>query len=356
MFKDCLRLLVQILLHSALQRKFELTRGVLENYMGRFNDMKTTLRRRSAGVASAIFFGSCAAALAVSSAVNMSTRMMVSTGDNVLIAGFIVNGTGQKQICVRAIGPSLPLLGALQDPVLELHNSSGALVATNDNWRSSQQSALIAAHMNPTNDRESALIVSVQGGSSYTAIVRGTGNTTGVALVEAYDLTSGNVTTRLANISTRGKVLTTDNVMIAGFIVLGDSPKRIIMRVRGPSLVVNGTKIPGALADPALELHDGRGALIAQNDNWQSTQSAQIIATGLQPSDAREPAILSTLQARRLYRDCARCKEHNRHLAGRSVRPRSSAKTQWLDIVHRAIARADPGCAGFRHSHTAFIG
>ena len=143
---------------------------------------------------------------------------------------------------------------------------------------------------------ESALIVSVPGGSSYTAIVRGANGTTGVGLVEAYDLTSGNVTTRLANISTRGKVLTNDNVMIAGFIVLGDSPKRMILRVRGPSLVVNGVRIPGALADPSLELHDGTGALIAQNDNWQSSQSAQIIATGLQPSDAREPAILSTLQ------------------------------------------------------------
>lgn len=258
--------------------------------------MKTTPWRRSAGVASAIFFASCAAALAVSSTVNISTRMMVSTGDNVLIAGFIVNGTGQKQICVRALGPSLPVPGALKDPFLELHNSSGALVATNNNWRTSQQSALIAAHINPTNDLESALIVSVQGGSSYTAIVRGVNGTTGVGLVEAYDLTNGNLTTRLANISTRGKVLTGDNVMIAGFIVLGDSPKRMIVRVRGPSLVVNGKKIPGALADPTLELHDGRGALIAHNDNWQSTQGAQIIATGLQPGDTREPAILSTLK------------------------------------------------------------
>ena len=264
--------------------------------MGRFNDMKSTLRRRSAGVASAIFFGSCAAALALSSTINISTRMMVSTGDNVLIAGFIVSGTGQKQICVRAIGPSLPLPGALKDPVLELHNSSGALIATNDNWRTSQQSALIAAHINPTNNLESALIVSVQGGSSYTAIVRGAKNTTGVGLVEAYDLTSGNVTTRLANISTRGNVLTNDNVMIAGFIVLGDSSKRMIVRVVGPSLAINGKKIPGTLADPTLELHDGKGALIAQNDNWQSTQRAEITATGVQPRDTRESAIISTLK------------------------------------------------------------
>jgi uncharacterized protein (DUF1800 family) len=246
-------------------------------------------------VASAIFFGSCAATLAVSSAVNISTRMMVSTGDDVLIAGFIVNGTGQKQVCVRAIGPSLPVPGALRDPVLELHNASGALIATNDNWRSSQQNALIAAHMNPRNDLESALIANVTGGANYTAIVRGAGGTTGIGLVEAYDLTNGNITTRLANISTRGKVLTSDNVMIAGFIVLGDNPKRLIVRVRGPSLAINGHRIPGALADPVLELHDSRGTLIGQNDNWQSNQSAQIIATGLQPADAHEPAIVSTL-------------------------------------------------------------
>jgi uncharacterized protein (DUF1800 family) len=263
--------------------------------MGRFNDMKIIRGWRLAGVANAVLLASCTTTLAVSSAVNISTRMIVGTGNDVLIAGFIVNGTGQKQICVRALGPSLPVPDALQDPVLELHDASGALVTSNNNWRTSQQNALIAAHLNPSNDLESALIASVNGGSHYTAIVRGANNTTGVGLIEAYDLTNGNVTTRLANISTRGKVLTNDNVMIAGFIVLGDSSKQLILRVRGPSLVVNGQKIPGSLSDPMLELHDSRGALIAQNDNWRSNQASQIIATGLQPTDTHEPAIISTL-------------------------------------------------------------
>jgi uncharacterized protein (DUF1800 family) len=258
--------------------------------------MKTTLGRRFAGVASAIFLSSSVTALAVSSAINISTRMMVATDDNVLIAGFIVSGAGKKQICVRAIGPSLPLPNALKDTTLELHDSSGALIAYNNNWRSSQQSALIAAHLNPKNDLESALIATVDGGSSYTAIVRGANGTTGIGLVEVYDLTSGNLTTRLANISTRGKVLTSDNVMIAGFIVQGDSPKRLIVRVRGPSLIFKGRKIPGAIGDPTLELYNASGAVIAQNDNWRSNQATQIIASSLQPSHNYEPAIVATLK------------------------------------------------------------
>ena len=248
-------------------------------------------------MASAIFFGSCAAALAVSSAVNISTRMMVSTGDNVLIAGFIVSGTGQKQICVRAIGPSLPLPGALKDPVLELHNSSGALVATNDNWRSSQQSALIAAHINPTNDLESALIVSVQGGSSYTAIVRERTARQALGLgqrMRSYERKRDDAPRKHLDAGEGSDERQCDDRRLyrAGRQSETNDPAR----ARTVSGCKCGKKIPGTLADPTLELHDGKGALIAQNDNWQSTQSAQIIATGLQPRDTREPAIISTLK------------------------------------------------------------
>ncbi len=91
--------------------------------------------------------------------------MVIDKGDNVLIAGFIVSGTGQKRICVRAIGPSLPVSGALSDPTLELHNATGTIIAQNDNWRTAQQDALIAAHLNPADDRESALIATVPSGS-----------------------------------------------------------------------------------------------------------------------------------------------------------------------------------------------
>ena len=88
---------------------------------------------------------------------------------------------------MRAIGPSLPLVGALADPVLELHNSSGGLIQSNDNWRSDQEAAIIATGIPPANDLESAIVLNFAPGN-YTAIVRGVNNTTGVALVEAYGL------------------------------------------------------------------------------------------------------------------------------------------------------------------------
>ena len=220
--------------------------------------------------------------------------MVVETGDNVLIGGFIVYGTGQKQVVVRAIGPSLPVTGALSDPILELHDATGAIVASNDNWRSSQQTALIAAGLAPANDLDSALITSLPTGS-YTAVVRGVNNATGQALVEVYDLDTGTPTARLGNISTRGHVLTDDNVMIGGFIIRGDLPKRTIVRVKGPTLSLGGVALAGRMMDPMVELHDGNGALISQNDNWRSSQEQEITASALAPTDDHEPAIVATL-------------------------------------------------------------
>ncbi len=220
--------------------------------------------------------------------------MVVQTGDNVLIGGFIVYGTGQKKVALRAIGPSLPVPGALSDPVLELHDASGNLVVSNDNWRTTQQNAIIAAGLAPTNDLESVIIATINPGS-YTAIVKGVNNATGVGLMELYDLDGDSAPARLANISTRGNVLTDDNVMIGGFIVRGDVSKKMIMRARGPSLFLNGTPLAGRLMDPMLELHDGNGTLITQNDSWRSTQEAEIAASSIAPTDDREPAIVSTL-------------------------------------------------------------
>ena len=233
-------------------------------------------------------------AFATSSAVNISTRAQVGTADNVVIAGFIVTGTGQKTVLIRALGPSLPVPGALSDPVLELHDSTGALVATNDNWRTSQQSEIIATGLPPSNDKESALLETLNPGA-YTAIVRGVNNAIGVGLVEVYDLDGSNPAIRLTNISTRGNVQTNDNVMIGGFVIQGDTAMSVILRVLGPSLSVGGTPMVGRLMDPTLELHDGNGTLLAQNDNWQTTQASEIQATSLAPSDDRESAIVSTL-------------------------------------------------------------
>ncbi len=221
---------------------------------------------------------------------NISTRLAVGTGDNVLIAGFIITGSQPKKILVRALGPLLPVNANLADPTLELHDSSGATVAGNDNWRDTQQDELIATTIPPTNDYDSAIVRTVSPGA-YTTVLAGKGTTTGVGLVEVYDLDL-TVDSKLANISTRGFVDQGDNVLIAGTIVLGNGSTNVLFRALGPS-----TGIPNALQDPTLELHDGQGNVIATNDNWQDdpVQAAAIQATTIPPSDPREAAILFQL-------------------------------------------------------------
>ena len=158
---------------------------------------------------------------------NISTRLLVETGDNVLIGGFIVTGTHSKSVLLRAIGPSLMLDGKLADPVLELHDSSDAMIATNDNWQTNaNKQEIIDTGIPPTDPKESALLVTLDPGA-YTAILLGSNNSSGIAVVEAYDL-DRTTDAKLANISTRGLVQAGDNVMIGGFIVVGtagrDSP------------------------------------------------------------------------------------------------------------------------------------
>jgi hypothetical protein len=200
-----------------------------------------------------------------------------------------VTGTQPKKIIVRGIGPSIPVPGALADPVLELHDSSGQTIATNDNWGdSANRQEIIDSTIPPTNDAEAAILVTLPP-AAYTAIVRGVNGTTGVALVEVYDL-GMNVNSQLANISTRASVQTGAEVLIGGFIVLGQQSGRVIVRAIGPSIPVTG-----ALADPTLELHDGNGAQIAFNDNWRSDQEAEIIATTIPPANDAEAAIVTTL-------------------------------------------------------------
>lgn len=223
---------------------------------------------------------------------NISTRLAVGTGDNALIGGFIVTGSQPKKILLRAIGPSLPVAGALADPTLDLYDSSGKIIGANDNWRTSQEAEIKATTIPPTNDLEAALVVTLPANNSgYTAVIRGVGAGTGVALVEAYDL-DRSVDSKLANISTRGLVQTGDNVLIAGTIVLGPTPQKVLVRAIGPSLPV-----AGKLADPTLELRDANATLIRANDNWRSDQEAAIIATTIPPTDDRESALIATLPA-----------------------------------------------------------
>lgn len=220
---------------------------------------------------------------------NISTRLTVGTGDNVLIAGFIITGTQPKKIIVRALGPLLPVNENLADPTLELHNSKGELVAGNDNWRDTQQDELKATTIPPTNDYDSAIVRSVIPGA-YTAVLAGKGRTTGVGVVEVYDLDL-TVDSKLANISTRGFVGEGDNVLIGGAIVLGSGTTTVIFRALGPSLA----SVSNALQDPTLELHDGQGGLIASNDNWQDSQADAIRATTIPPTDPLEAAIVRQL-------------------------------------------------------------
>jgi len=226
---------------------------------------------------------------------NISTRAFVQTGDNVMIGGLIITGTGQKRVIVRAIGPSLVnhgITNPLQNPTLELHDHNGAIIASNDDWMNApNKQEIIDSGLAPSNNLESAILRSLNPGA-YTAIVRGVNNGTGIALVEAYDLDS-TAGSKLGNISTRARVQTGDNVMIGGFIITGSGQKRVIARAIGPSLAQHGIANP--LADPTLELHNGNGALIASNDNWRDSQQTEIQATGLAPTDDRESAIARSL-------------------------------------------------------------
>jgi hypothetical protein len=223
--------------------------------------------------------------------------MQVQTGEGVGIGGFIVTGTTPKHVLIRGIGPSLAGSGvpnALADPVLELHGPGAFATVTNDNWKQSQGFEIESTGIPPTNDLESAIIATLAPGV-YTAVMRGNGNTSGVGLVEVYDLNQGS-DAKLANLSTRAFVSTSDNIVIAGFMLGGSNTNdRIVVRGIGPSLTAAG--VPNALADPALELRDNNGTLLIANNDWQdnAVSAAELTAAGLAPTNNFEAAIATTL-------------------------------------------------------------
>jgi hypothetical protein len=236
---------------------------------------------------------------------NISTRMRVLTGDNVLIGGFIITGSDPKKVIILGIGPSLNGVGVtLSDPTLELHQGSTTL-ASNNNWKindqsqQSQEADIRATMLAPTNDLESAIVMTLNPGA-YTAILADKNGGTGVGIVEVFDLGQG-ANSHLANISTRGFVDKGDNVMIGGLIVgggSGGSMAKVIVRARGPSLPV-----PDRLSDPTLELHNGNGVTIVTNDNWKindqtgQSQEAEIRAAITPLTNDLESAILINLTA-----------------------------------------------------------
>lgn len=219
---------------------------------------------------------------------NISSRAKVETGDNVAIAGFIIRGSSSKRIIVRALGRTLPIADTLPNPTLELHNSSGRLIAANDNWTTApNRQEIFDSGFAPPQPSEAAILTRLDPGN-YTAIARGLNATSGIALVEVYDLETGS-DSKLANISTRAFVQTGDNVLIGGIIIGGTTPLRLIVRAIGPSLPV-----AGALGNPTLNLYNGNGQLLGSNDNWRSAQQAEIIATRLAPSNDLDSAMVRT--------------------------------------------------------------
>ena len=228
---------------------------------------------------------------------NISTRARIETGDEVMIAGFIIKGSALKKVVIRGLGPSLQDVGIggfLADPVLELRGSNGAPILVNDNWHddAAQAAQIQASGLALTRSQESAIVIILTPGT-YTAVVRGKNNATGVGLVEVYDV--DNAQSELANISTRSFVQLQDNVMIGGF-TLGDGiATNLALRALGPSLASGG--ISNALADPTLDVRDSNGNQIDSNDNWQDdpAKAAQITAAGLAPTNNNESAIPLTL-------------------------------------------------------------
>ena len=259
---------------------------------GTFSSTNTQVIYGSDGITVAALAGQTPQSL-----LNISTRLRVGTGENALIGGIIITGTEAKRVIIRAIGPALAgegVAGVLQDPTLELFDGAGNAITSNDNWKDTQQSEIEATTIPPRNDAESAIVRSLAPGN-YTAVVRGKNDSTGIGLVEVYDLAQA-AQSQLANISSRGFVESGENVLIGGFIVGGGSGTvRVVIRAIGPALANEG--VAGALQDPTLELADANGATVRANDNWKSDQQAELEALSIQPSNDLESALVAPVSA-----------------------------------------------------------
>jgi hypothetical protein len=238
---------------------------------------------------------SCPAHAQTGRLLSLSTRAFCETRDAVLVSEFILQGTGTETVVLRGIGPSLGNVGVpdpLQDPTATLLNAPGRTLDANDDWMDNpDKDAIIDSGLAPTDDRESAMIDTLRPGT-YTFVEQGTHRGEGVALAEIYDLFNGGL--QLSALGTRGFVSTGVNVMISGFIISGTGPTSLLIRALGPSLSDAG--LHRVLADPALELHNAIGDLIATNDNWiDSPDKDEIEFTGLAPTDDLESAMLVNL-------------------------------------------------------------
>lgn len=236
--------------------------------------------------------------------VNISTRSYVGQGGDVMIAGFVITGDRAKTVLIRASGPSLRQFGitsTLNDPVLTLYEGSTAK-ATNDNWGDvpSEKSVIasairtVSAFAWDEGSADAAMVVTLSPGG-YTAIVSGKSNSTGVALIEVFETDVTQSNSRLVNLSTRSSVRLGENVQIAGFVVSGNGPQRVVIRASGPALEKYG--VPGYLDDPVLELHDATNQL-AISDDWAPALRAdfQTIGADNWAVGSKDAAIVRTLE------------------------------------------------------------
>lgn len=259
--------------------------------------------------------------------INVATRAYVGTGENVLIGGFVVQGTQPKRMLIRAAGPALSGFGvteALVNPLLRVF-ANGIVVAENDDWMQpiGTGTPAVAAEIISASTRASAfafsagsadaaVLVTLPAGA-YTAVVEGVGGTTGQGLVEAYEL--DRTTTRIANLATRAYADRNGRELVGGFVVEGvaGATKRILIRVLGPSLARAPFNLTGTMDDPELEIRNAAGDLLIKADDWafeseggrgqandfhplvESYGEKQIFATGLAPSNRREPCALVDL-------------------------------------------------------------
>jgi CSLREA domain-containing protein len=235
---------------------------------------------------------------------NISTRMQVLTGNDVMIGGFVIGGPVSKTVAIVATGPSLAQFGIanpLANPMLTLVRSSDqTVIATNDDWQGgcpqgmvcADPSQLTASGFAPSNPLEAAMYISLAPGA-YTAIVEGVGGGTGVSVIGVYEVDGPAIP--LINISTRGRVMTGNDVMIGGFIIQGSGPQTVAIVATGPSLAPFGIANP--LANPRITVvRSSDQAVIDSNDDWQShANAAQLTAAGFAPSNALESGIHTSL-------------------------------------------------------------
>ena len=226
---------------------------------------------------------------------NIAPRGQALTGGDVMIAGFVIGGGGNKTVAVVVTGPSLGQFGIpapLANPTVRLTQANGTAVANNDDWGTAANAAqLIAAGLAPSHQLESAILINLAPGA-YTAIVEGANGGTGTAVVAVYEVDGPTIP--LVNISTRGRVGTGIDVMIGGFVIGGTASQTVAILATGPSLGQFGIANP--LANPTLRLTTATGTAIATNDDWgQAPNAQQIQQLGFAPAHAQESAILVTL-------------------------------------------------------------